>query len=46
MKKIPKTKTHISIDTPLLDYLKGRAEKENRSVSNLIETLIKQALKD
>ena len=40
---MPKTRYNFSIDTEVLDMAKKLAKDENRPVSNLLETLIKQA---
>lgn len=31
---------NVRIDTDVLDYLKGRAEEENRTLSNMIKTVL------
>lgn len=43
---IEKKTTSVRLDEETLKRLKFQAEKENRNVSNLIETIIKQYLDD
>jgi predicted transcriptional regulator len=39
MKKIPKTTLNLRIDCDMIDRLKTIANKENRTLSNLVETM-------
>jgi len=41
---VAKFALNVRIDEALLALLKKRAEDENRSLSNLVETLLKQAV--
>lgn len=41
---MPKEILHMKIDPTLKERLRQEAEKQNRNLSNLIETLLKQAL--
>lgn len=41
---MPKVQMNIRVDKNLLDALKERADRENRTVSNLVETLLREAI--
>jgi hypothetical protein len=42
---MPKVQLNIRVQKKILEALKERAERENRTVSNLVETLIQESLK-
>jgi hypothetical protein len=41
---MPKVQLNIRVEKKILEALKERAERENRTVSNLVETLIQKSL--
>jgi hypothetical protein len=41
---MPKVQLNIRVEKKILEALKERAEIENRTVSNLVETLIQKSL--
>lgn len=46
MRQITKGQLAISLDLKLIEQLRSMCEKENRTLSNMIETILLSALED